>query len=69
MSKKVLITSRSFGQISDEPVRILKDAGLELTLMGKDFNQEKFENIVPEYDALIIGAHVFQKRSWRNARA
>ena len=59
MSKKVLITSRSFGQISDEPVRILKDAGLELTLMGKDFNQEKFENIVPEYDALIIGAHVF----------
>lgn len=61
MSKKVLITSRSFGQISDEPIRILKDAGFELTLMGKDFSQEKFESVIPEYDALIIGAHPFSE--------
>jgi len=59
MSKKVLITSRSFGQISDEPVRILEGAGLELTLLGKDFSQEKFDSIIPEYDALIIGVHTF----------
>lgn len=37
MSKKVLITSRSFGKISDEPLNILKDAGFEVTLKGAEF--------------------------------
>ncbi|MBZ4645391.1 MAG: hypothetical protein PWR27_1481 [Petroclostridium sp.] len=59
MTKKVLITSRSFGQISDEPINILKDAGFEITFAGKDFNQEEFARIIPDYDALIIGAHKF----------
>lgn len=59
MNKKVLITSRSFGQISDEPLNILKEAGFEITLKGKDFDQAEFESMIPEYDALIIGAHDF----------
>ncbi|MDF3005531.1 MAG: Phosphoglycerate dehydrogenase [Oscillospiraceae bacterium] len=59
MSKKVLITSRSFGKISDEPLIVLKNAGFEVTLKGQDFNQAEFETIVPDYDALIIGAHEF----------
>ena len=57
--KKVLVTSRSFGKVSDEPLNILKDAGLEVTLMGTDFDEEKFKQVIPEYDALIIGAHKF----------
>ena len=57
--KKVLVTSRSFGKVSDEPLNILKEAGLEVTLMGADFDEEKFKAAVPEYDALIIGAHKF----------
>lgn len=59
MSKKVLITSRSFGKISDEPLNILKEAGFEMTLMGKNFDQAEFETVIPDYDALIIGAHDF----------
>lgn len=59
MSKKVLITSRSFGKISDEPLNILKEAGYEVTMKGKDFDQAEFEAMIPEYDALIIGAHEF----------
>lgn len=59
MSKKILITSRSFGKISDEPMKILKDAGFEVTMKGADFDQKEFEQIIPEYDALIIGAHPF----------
>ena len=55
--KKVLVTSRSFGSISDEPKRILEDAGFEITFKGKDLKLEEFEAIIPEYDALIIGAH------------
>ena len=57
--KKVLVTSRSFGKVSDEPLNILKEAGLEVTLMGADFDEEKFKAAVVEYDALIIGAHKF----------
>jgi len=57
--KKVLITSRSFGNSSDIPFQILKDADINYTLMGADFDEEKFKEIIPEYDALIIGAHMF----------
>ncbi|MBQ4507153.1 MAG: phosphoglycerate dehydrogenase [Firmicutes bacterium] len=59
MSRKVLITSRSFGKMSDEPFEILKNAGYEITNIGRDFDQAEFERIVPEFDALIIGAHEF----------
>ena len=38
MSKKVLITSRSFGKISNEPLDILTGAGFEVTMKGKDFD-------------------------------
>lgn len=56
---KVLVTSRSFGKVSQEPIQVLRDAGLEITLMGTDYTDEKFAAAVPEYDALIIGAHRF----------
>lgn len=61
MGEKVLVTSRSFGKISDEPLRIMRDAGFEVVLKGQEFHQEEFERIIPEYDALIIGAHPFPK--------
>lgn len=54
---KVLVTSRSFGNISREPIDILEKAGIEYTLMGKDFDQKKFEEALPDYDALIIGVN------------
>jgi D-3-phosphoglycerate dehydrogenase len=54
---KVLITSRSFGNISREPIDILEQAGLSYTLMGQNFDQQAFEQALPEYDALIIGVN------------
>lgn len=69
MSKKVMVTSRSFGSISDEPLNILKNAGLEVTLKGKDFNQAEFEEMIPEYDALIIGAHEFPEKVMENCQS
>lgn len=57
--KKVLITSRSFGKTSEKPFEILKEAGISYTLMGTDFEEEKFRAEIAEYDALIIGAHKF----------
>lgn len=59
MSKKVMITSRSFGSIDNTPMNILKDAGYEIVLRGKDFDQQAFNTEIADYDALIIGAHDF----------
>ena len=56
---KIMITSRSFGKINDEPRKILENAGFEIVMKGGDFDQEEFERTIPEYDALIIGAHPF----------
>ena len=60
MNKRVLITSRSFGKLSAEPMNILKEAGFEADNMGLDFDMERFEKVLPEYDALIIGAHMLR---------
>lgn len=61
MSKKVLITSRSFGKIGDSARTILLDAGIEITNISAKFDQAEFERIIPEFDALIIGAHDFSE--------
>lgn len=58
---KVLITSRSFGKIGDSARRILSDAGIEIVNKSVGFDQKEFEAIIPEYDALIIGAHDFSE--------
>ncbi len=57
--KKVLITSRSFGKTSPKPFEVLESGGITYTLMGEDFNEEKFKEVIPQYDGLIIGAHPF----------
>lgn len=59
MKYKVMVTSRSFGQVSDEALVLLRSAGFEIDYMVKDFRLESFEAAIPEYDALIIGAHPF----------
>lgn len=61
MSKKVLITSRSFGKIGDSARNILRSAGIEITNISVGFDQAEFERIIPEFDALIIGAHDFSE--------
>ena len=58
---KVLITSRSFGKIGDSAKKILENAGIEIDNISVGFDQAHFEKIIPEYDALIIGAHDFSE--------
>ena len=55
MSQKLLITSRSFGQINEEPMNLLKEAGYDVTFYRDQFNMETFASMIPEYDVLIIG--------------
>ena len=67
MTKKVLITSRSFGKINDDPFNILHDAGFETLKLEGQFSPEEFEDQVVQSDALIIGAHDFPKEVLRKA--
>ena len=59
MSKQVLVTSRSFGSIDSAPMDILERAGCAVTMMGTDFDMERFTEAVLDSDVLIIGAHAF----------
>ena len=59
--KKILITSRSFGKLSNQPLKTLEDAGWEVSFDRDTFDAERFAAEIPEYDAIIIGAHDFPK--------
>ncbi len=67
MAKKVLITSRSFGQVSEEPLNILKENGMEVEFYNQSYDEERFRNIIGRYDALIIGAHRFSEEAMQKA--
>ncbi len=56
---RVLVTSRSFGQVGPEALTVLESAGIEMTRMVDDYTDDNFARNIPEYDALIIGAHKF----------
>lgn len=68
MKRKILITSRSFGKIDDTPCGILQEAGYEITNIGASFDQTAFERMVPDYDALIIGAHEFPQETMERCK-
>jgi D-3-phosphoglycerate dehydrogenase len=68
MSKTVLITSRSFGQVSEEPLNLLKKNNFEVNFYNETYDEEKFINMIGNYDALIIGAHEFSRKAIERAR-
>lgn len=58
MNKKVFITSRSFGQVSDRPLKILSQNNIEYDFKSKPslLEEKDFLNVIDKYDALIVGA-------------
>ena len=59
MGQKLLITSRSFGQISEEPLELLKKAGYQVDFYNKSFDMQVFRQMILDYHVLIIGGHKF----------
>lgn len=57
MKHKLLITSRSFGQVSEKPMEMLRDAGFEIDFFNDEFDINRFNELVTDYEALIIGGH------------
>lgn len=62
-NKKVLITSRSFGQVSAEPETILKESGFEPLFYNQGFEEEAFRRRIADCDALIIGSHPLSEQA------
>lgn len=67
MQKKVLITSRTFGQISEEPIKILKKSNIIIDFQNLKYDPVKFMETISEYDAIIIGSHNFTREAMKKA--
>ncbi len=53
---RVFISSRSFGRLSDEPVKVLEAvAEVERSTYGRALKEGELASILPSYDAVIIG--------------
>lgn len=64
---KILITSRSFGRVSLEPIDLLKQNNIDFSIMQGDYEEEKFIGLLQDCDALIIGAHQLSAKAVENA--
>ena len=55
---RVLITSRSFGQVSEEPLNLLLEDGIVVDRVNEPglLNEDKFKTLIVPYDGIIIGA-------------
>lgn len=66
--KKVFVFPSSFGKFSDEPERILREAGLEVTKFFKaGMTEDEVIEKLQGYDAVILG--IEPMTSWRPARS
>ena len=65
--KKILITSRSFGQLSSQPQETLEKAGFELVFYNDRYEEEEFCQLLTGCDALIIGAHPLTEKALQAA--
>ena len=68
--KRVLITSRSFGEVDPRPMGLLRENGFELVKREQTglLSEEDFIRLIPSYDALIIGADRLTPRVMDAAR-
>jgi D-3-phosphoglycerate dehydrogenase len=69
LAKNVLVTSRSFGSMSDRPLQLLKENGFSITFKSKKglYTEADFLNEIGNYDALIIGADPFSEKVMQKA--
>lgn len=60
---KVLVTSKSFGKLSKEPVRRLEEAGFTVILndTGRLLTEEEMAEAIQGMDAVILGTEVFNR--------
>ncbi len=54
--RRVLISSRSFGRLSEEPINIIEEvAEVERSTYGRPLKEDELARILPSYDVIIVG--------------
>ena len=61
---KVLISTVPFAGKDKTPLKILSDVGIDYVInpLGRKFNWNELYNEIPDYDVLIAGTEVIDKR-------
>jgi D-3-phosphoglycerate dehydrogenase len=67
MPWKVLVTSRSFGKVSDEPVNILRESGVQVDFLTEP-KEEEVLDVIADYDAIVVGNDKITRRIMEKAR-
>ncbi|MGC8716959.1 MAG: phosphoglycerate dehydrogenase [bacterium] len=66
MCWKVLVTSRSFGRINEEPVSLLRENGIQIDFLTEP--KEDILEIIDRYDAIIVGNDKITQRMLEKAK-
>ncbi|MFX0196566.1 MAG: phosphoglycerate dehydrogenase [Candidatus Hodarchaeota archaeon] len=69
MNFKVLVTSKSFGMMSQEPIRILEsnDCKIDWNPYNRLVNDEELSEIIPGYHALLVGDDIVGEKTLNKA--
>ncbi|MGB9682585.1 MAG: phosphoglycerate dehydrogenase [bacterium] len=67
MCWKVLVTSRSFGRINEEPVSLLRENGIQIDFLTEPKEEDILE-IIDRYDAIIVGNDKITQRILEKAK-
>lgn len=70
MTKRILITPRSFGKTSNAPFEILERYGYEIikNSSGKQYTEEELLNIVEDIDGMIVGLDTISAKVLHRAK-
>jgi len=60
---RVLITSRSFGKVSSEPIEFLKRNNCAVTIKPGPYSDSELAKMIEPYHALIVGVDVVGKKT------
>ena len=67
---KILVTSRSFGQVSEEPLKLIQSNGIDCDFRSVPglFKADELASFIGEYDGVILGADPLPASSLAKAK-
>lgn len=67
---KIFITTTTFGQLSDEPIKLLESQEYEIVFnkLGRKLTEEETADSISEYDAILAGTEVYNKAILNRAK-
>lgn len=69
MNKKVLISTTTFGQFSNDPIKLLNSQDYEVIFnkFGRKLTEDEIKHSISDYDAILAGTEIYNKSVLRQA--